>query len=527
MLLLVRRQLADHRRRTLAFGALFAGVAYIQPAAYRHAYPTLASRESFARTFGGDKAIRLFYGVPHDLLTIGGYTAWRVGAVLAVVAGIWGLVAAAGALRGEEDALRAETVLALPVDRTGTLGAALTALAVQAAVILFVLWGALLAAGLPAPQSAFLAIAVGSTIPVFIGIGALASQLVATRRRAVELAAGCLALAFATRVLADTAGGVGWLRWLSPMGWVEEMRPFAHPAPAVLALPAAAGAALIAASLSIARRRDVGTAVWQSHDARLPRRWGLGSPEGFALRSEAVPLLWWLIGIGTFAALIGMISKSVSAGGIPPALRRELARVGGGTVTTPAGYLGFTFLIFVLVLGLFACSQVSAARTEELEGRLETMLAAALGRARWLAGRLLVAAAALGLLSLTAALLAWSGARAAGARVSLSGLLEAASNGVAVGLLFLGLGALAYALVPRAATALAYGLVTVSFLWQLFGSALGAPRWLINLSPFAHLGLAPAQPFRLGPVIVMAAIGLAGAGAAAPVLRRRDLAAGA
>jgi hypothetical protein len=44
--------------------------------------------------------------------------------------------------------------------------------------------------------------------------------------------------------------------------------------------------------------------------------------------------------------------------------------------------------------------------------------------------------------------------------------------------------------------------VAVSSLWPLLGPALGAPRWLIDLSPFAHLGLAPAHAFRLAPVVV-------------------------
>lgn len=521
---LTRRAVADHRRRTAVFAALFAAVAYAQPVAYRHAYPTLASREAFARSFGGDKAIRLFYGIPHDLLSIGGYTAWRVAELLAVIVAVWAVLAAVGGLRGEEDALRAETVLALPVSRTSVLGAALAAVALQGAAILLALWAALVAAGLAVWPAAFLAVAIGSVVPVFAGVGVLASQLTGSRRRAVELSAGTLAVAFAIRVVADTTSSAGWLRWLSPLGWVEQMRAFTHPQAAILLLPAVTGGALIAAGLRIAARRDVGTGLWQSHDARASRRRGLGTPEGFALRSEATALAWWLIGISVFALLIGMISKSVSGAGISPALRRELARAGAGSVLTPSGYLGFSFLIFVLVMSLFACAQIGAARAEELEGRLETMMAGALGRGRWLMARLLVAMAALSFYSLSAAVLAWAGAHAAGARVPLSGLLEAASNCLGTGILFLGLGALAYAVMRRAATAVAYGLVVTAFLWQLFGSVLGAPGRLVHLTPFAHLGLAPGQAYRPVPVAVMTAIGLAAVAIALPALTRRDLA---
>ena len=523
---LCRREIAAHRRRTITFAALFAGVAYLQPTAYRHAYPTIASREGFARSFGNDKAIRLFYGAPHDLLTVGGYTAWRVGAVLAVVAAIWGLLATASALRGEEDARRTETVLALPVSRSSLLGAALTATGVQGAILLAALWAALVAGSLPVGASAFLTITVGAVALVFVGVGALASQVVGTRRGAVELSAAALALAFGLRVLGDTVTGAGWLGWLSPLYWTEQARAFAHPAPAVLGLSAVTGAVLITAALRIARRRDIGVGLWETHDSRDPHPWGLRLPEAFALRSELTALAWWMVGIGGFALLIGMISKSVSGAGLSPALRHELARAGAGSVATPAGYLGFVFLIFVLVLSVCACSLLGAARDEELDGRLETMVAGVLGRGRWLRARLAVATGVLALLSLAAALLAWTGAHVAGADVPLTGLMLAATNCLCVAVLFLGLGALGYALAPRAAASIAYALVAVSFLWQLFGPVLGAPHWLLDLSPFAHLGLAPAHAFRLGPVAVMAAIGLAAAGAAGPLLARRDLVTG-
>src|SRR5579862_5576650 len=91
---LALRLLAASRVRIVAFAALFGVVAYAQPVSYRRAYPTTADRLAFAHSFANDKAIRLFYGVPHDLLTVGGYTSWRVGGILAVFAAVWGVIAA-------------------------------------------------------------------------------------------------------------------------------------------------------------------------------------------------------------------------------------------------------------------------------------------------------------------------------------------------------------------------------------------------------------------------------------------------
>jgi polyether ionophore transport system permease protein len=95
-------------------------------------------------------------------------------------------------------------------------------------------------------------------------------------------------------------------------------------------------------------------------------------------------------------------------------------------------------------------------------------------------------------------LFTWAGAASAGVDISLGHMLEAGANCLPVSLLFLGLAALAYAVVPRASVGVAYGLVTLAFVWQLVGSLVGVPDWLVDVTPFAHVGLVPTQSFRIG-----------------------------
>jgi len=115
------------------------------------------------------------------------------------------------------------------------------------------------------------------------------------------------------------------------------------------------------------------------------------------------------------------------------------------------------------------------------------------------------------------------GAESGGVAISLGKLVEAGANCLPVALLFLGLAALAYATAPRASAGIAYALVTVAFLWNLLGSLLGAPKWLVEVTPFAHVGLVPAQPFRAGAALIMLGIAAASALAATWVFERRDL----
>ena len=143
--------------------------------------------------------------------------------------------------------------------------------------------------------------------------------------------------------------------------------------------------------------------------------------------------------------------------------------------------------------------------------------------ARWLAGRLLLIELAVAALSVVLALCLWAGATVAGAHVSLPGLLEAGANCVAVATLFVGIGALAYARCPQIGVSATYAIVAIAFFWPLFGAVLGAPAWLLDLTPFAHLGLAPAASFRVSAAVLMALIGAVGLIAGPVLLRRRDL----
>jgi ABC-2 type transport system permease protein len=520
---LARRAFRDARIRTISFAYLFAAIAYIQPLSYRHAYPTLASRIAFAHSFADNKAIRLFYGEPFDLLTVGGYSAWRVGGTLAIFAAVWGLLAAVRAMRTEEDTGRMELILSAAIGRRSAYVAALVAIA--AGVV--ILWLADLAgsvlAGPPASGSAYLALATASVVPVFVGVGAVASQLAPTRRIALELGGAVAALAFLMRVIADTSSGVGWLRWLTPLGWAEQLRPFTGAQPVVLLLPAATTVLLLVAAERIDAGRDIGTGVLPARDTADPNDRLLSSPTAQALRTERGSLITWLLGLGVFAFIIGVIAKSVNSVGISKSLEKELEKLGAGSILTPAGYLAFVFIFFVLAVSLFCCAQIGAARHEEADEQLETLFALPVGRRGWLGGRLLLAAGVAIALSLVTGLLAWAGALSAGVSLSLPKMLEAGANCLPVALLFLGLAALAYAIIPRASAGIAYGLVTVAFLWQLFGSLLGAPKWLVDLTPFAHVGLVPVQAFRGGAAAVMLGIGVLAAVAAVELFRRRDL----
>jgi ABC-2 type transport system permease protein len=520
---LVRRAFLDARTRTLTFAYIYAVYSWVQTAAYHTTYPTVADRTAFARSFAGNDAIRLFYGYPYDVTTVGGYSAWRVGGTLSLAAAAFGTLAAVRALRTEEDVGRTELVLAGIVSRNMVFLSAMTAVAAGATVLWLAEFAGFVIAGLPVAGSAYLALATCSVVLVFVAIGALASQLAASRRIALGLGAGAVSLFWLLRVLSDTISAMGWLRWMTPLGWAEALRPFGGPRPVFLLLAVGAGVPLLIVAARISASRDVGAGLVPATDTAQPSSRLLSSPTAQAFRRQRGILAGWTVGIASFGVILGAISTSVSTAGISQEMEKEFEKFGTGSIVSPAGYLSFVFVVFIFAMCLFVCSQVGAARDEESDQRLETLLAQPVSRYRWLGGRLALSAVATGALSLLSGVMTWVGAHSQAVHVSLPRLLEASANCVPTSIMFLGIAALIYSVLPRASSALSYSLVGVSFLWYMVGALAGAPGWLVDLTPFRHIGLVPVQSFQLWAAVVMVAIGLGAASASLSFFGRRDL----
>ena len=194
--------------------------------------------------------------------------------------------------------------------------------------------------------------------------------------------------------------------------------------------------------------------------------------------------------------ILGLVSGGVSPADIPKNAARQLGKLGTGSIATPAGYLSFIFFFVMLAVSLFACAQVGTARREEAGQQLETLLALPVSRVRWLGGRLLIAAGGITLISLTSGLLTWAGAVSGGAGITLPRALEAGGELPAGGRALPRPRRPGLRGHPPGERRSCYGIVTVTFLWQAVGALLGAPGWLVDLTPFAHVGLVPAQPFR-------------------------------
>ncbi|HLI56246.1 MAG TPA: hypothetical protein VKY26_04340, partial [Actinomycetota bacterium] len=372
-------------------------------------------------------------------------------------------------------------------------------------------------------SSVYFALAMVAPAAIFLAAGAFTSQLASTRHQASTIAAVALGASYAVRMVADSSAGLAWLRWASPIGWVEELQPLTGPRPWALVPIAALVVVLCGLTLALAARRDLGAAVLADRSVVPPHTALLSRPFGLATRLARGGLIAWGVAIAATGLLLGGIAKSGGAAMSGTAsISRGLARLGapgGGT----SAYLGVCFLMMAILVLLVGAAQAAAARREEADGHAETLLVRPLSRWAWFGGRAGLAALALLAGGVVTGVMVWIGAAADHAGVGLTHLLGAGLNTVPPGLCLVGIGLLAFGVWPRATAAAVYAVFGWSLLVDLVAVSGAESHWLLDTSLFHQMAAAPAVApnWAVNGVLVAIAVGCAAAGAAG--FARRDL----
>ena len=514
-------------RGALVWGAVFGLSAWVEVSQFANEYPTAADRTRLVQTMGSSVGLQAIFGPSPMIDTPGGYMAAHAVGVFGIIIGaVWGLLAGTRLLRGEEEAGRWELLLAGPTTRLRATASAIAGLGIGLLTLWAVTAASYLAIGaspqarFPVSASLFAATATVAPAAIFLAVGALCSQLAASRRQAASLAAAVFGVAYLIRVVAYSSSTLHWLRWASPLGWVDELRALTGSRPLVLIPIAVTIAAAAALTSLLAGRRDLGASVLAAHDTAAARTRRLGSPLGLACRLSRGSVLGWSAGLAVGGFVVGLAVKGTDriwanqTGGV----FARLAGARGGAI-----YLGMIFLLFAALIMMAAGGQVAATREEEAEGRLDHLLARPVTRLSWLAGRFAVSTAGLAIAGLIAGLFTWAGAAATGAGLSFATMLAAGVNLVPGGVFVLGIGILVHGLAPRFAVIAAYLAVAWSFLIEIVGASLGLSHWLLDTSVLHHIARAPAAPVQWDMAATLTAIGIAAAIAGAIAFTRRDL----
>jgi ABC-2 type transport system permease protein len=488
---------------------------------FKGLYGTPQSLRSFTTGIMDNGGALLLYGRVHAQ-SVGGLTAWRLGAIGAALIAIMSVFIVVRHTRAEEETGRLELIGATAIGRQAPLAAAMVISAGASVVIAVVTAAGLVAVGLPVTGSVAFALGQVGAGLVFTSVAACAAQLTDSARSARGIALTVTGLTFLVRGAGD-ASGATWLAWLSPLGWVTQIRPYGQERWWVPGLLLALAAALAWVAFRLSERRDLGAGLFP---ARLgPATGTLRGPIGLAWRQHRGSLLGWTAGFAIYGAIIGGIASGVGdLVGDSNGTRDLLAKLGGSNASLTDAFLSTVFGISAIIASAFAVQAALRLRGEESGQRLEPILATGTARLPWALSHLMFAV--LGTAAVLAALGLTSGFAYGLSTGDLTGqlpaLLGAAIAQLPAALLLGGITVLLFGLAPRASAAI-WGILAVCMLISELGEILKLPQIIRDLSPFTHSPKLPGGDVSNTALITLTLTGMALLIAGLAGFRHRDI----
>lgn len=489
---------------------------------YPWIFPDMADRTALAAAVGSNPALGLIFGPAYDLSTVDGFNSWRSLALGGFLAALGTIFSVTRATRAQEDSGQAELLASGVMGRSARLVAA-SWMALAGSLLLGVVAGLLtVASGGGWEDSMLLGFAFSGTGWMFAAVAAVAAQIGSDARSANSIAVGTLGALFLARGFLYSIDAPEWTTWVNPLGWIQETRPATgnHWWPLALAVGFTVAGMVLAFVLQ--SRRDFG------QGAIAPRpgasRGAYRTTWRLALRQSRGPFLTWAIAFVALGFVFGFFATSIyDLLGSDLAVQQAIA---GGAVSPDVlvgAFVGTILSMVGIVASVSGVQTMVRVRSEEMNDRVEPIVATATTRRRYYASNLIAALSGPTLLMLIAGTIVSMLAASADIGVELGdALLQTVATVPAVWTVV----ALAAAVIgarPNVPVAAWFG-VLLSFAITLLGPTFKLPDWALGISPFWHVPtVMQPDPQWSGLIwitlvtLLFVGIGLAGFG-------RRDLA---
>ena len=495
---------------------------------YESIYPSLETRTVLIEQMRKSPATRLLYGYVPTPGRLGQLLQWETGTFLLICTALMAILLTCRVLRADEDEGLVEILRAAGAGRAvpflvpvALVWAVVGALSAGAGGVLT--WQAKSIEELTVSGAWALAGTVCVVGWAFSALAAVASQLGRQVGQARSLSMIVLALAFGMRVAADQVAegsSSNWLRWLSPLGWRDLIRPYSDDRFAVLAVCGVIAIALVIVAAALAAHREYLDSYLPDHSASR-RRWRLRGHMDLLTRLSRRGALGWALASTGLAALYGSVSGSVNDLLAPDSPTASyVGKMASGSAVEQ--FMSLLTVVTVLLVAVAAVRRMNRLAGLEHAGLVEVELATGVSRSRLFLSQVLCAMIESAiLLVISAAVLAATTAvqltddhavaRAFVFTVSqMPGMV--AAIGIAAGLV---------GLAPRL-VGLSWAVVTWSAFAQFFGGLVELKDWAKDLSVLGHhLDVVGSPDWK--PLAVQTVVGLVGIAIGLASYTRRDM----
>jgi ABC-2 type transport system permease protein len=487
-------------------------------------YPDVASRVSAANSSNSSAALVFLYGRIFDTTSLGELSLFKLTSFGALLVALLAAMVVVRHTRTEEETGRLELLSAGVLGRYAALTAGLIVSAGTVIVIGLLTALSLIGSGLPAAGSFAFGLTWASAGLAFAGVGAVTAQLSEGARTANGLTAIVLGVSYVLRGVGDSGGeGHRWISWLSPIGWSQQIRPYAGDRWLVGLAPLALMVVLVAAAFALLRQRDVGAGLVRPRPGPASAAPSLRSPLALAWRLQRGALYGWGSAFLALGFVVGNIASNVDGFVTSDGAKEMVEKLGGVNGITDA-FLSTEMGVLGLVASAFGIQAALRLRSEETALRAEPLLATGVTRSRWLASHVIMALFGTAALVIVGGLGAGisSGASLGNMGRQVPRMLAAAAVQLPAIWLVTALVVILFGAAPRLVTA-GWVLFGVFLLLGQFGPLFDLPQGLMDVSPYAHTPRLPGGDFSSTPVLALTAIAAALLIAGFYGFRRRDI----
>ena len=232
MLNLIQIHLRTHRFFLLAWLIPLVLLAATSPGTYISSYPDEGSLAAVGASMRGTLGPVVLYGTIPEPFNYATWTSWKTVSWLIILAAIMNILLGSSVSRGLEESGQAELL-----QSNGLSAGVLRRAALTVTILTSVLWGVLVVVSLWANSALSDQFTLkGSLIDGgvslmsvgFFGLLAiLAGEAFGSVRAARQASLLVLLVSFGVRIVADVYHQ-HWLRWLTPVGWFEVVKPYEH-----------------------------------------------------------------------------------------------------------------------------------------------------------------------------------------------------------------------------------------------------------------------------------------------------------
>ena len=497
----------------------FAGMAGFSASATVGLYPDESQRVAAAEAVNAAGALVALYGRIYDPTSLGELSLFKLTAFGAALTSVLMVFVVIRHTRADEESGRLELMAAGRLGRYAPLAAALL-VAFAASLLLAVLSAiALIAAGLAVAGSFAFGLGWGFTGIAFAAVAGVCAQVTTGARSARGIALLLIALAYAVRAVADLSEG-SWLSWLSPIGWMQQVRAYSGDRWWVLLRPLALAAVCVPIAFLLRERRDVDAGL--IGDRPGPAAGHIAGVFGLAWRLQCGAFLAWCLGFAAFGLLLGSISDTVTGFLDSPQIQEFLKQL-GGTQALADAFLATELSFAGIIVAAYGISAASRLHTEEAEGHAEVLLATPTSRIVWATSHTVFALLGVAVILLVGGLAIGVGnAIAMGDAGNIGELLLAALARVPAAWVLTGIVLLVFGWLPRWVP-LVWAVFVVALVLGEFGPLWDLPQWLMDLSPFVHSPRLPAPDSSSAGLMPLVVVSVALIGLGLLGWRRRDL----